>query len=78
VSASCPHCFTPGEREPSTHWIGVWVGPRAGMDAIYEKTLAPARNLTPAVQPVAHSYTELRVFRLGKEIQSTLDYPGAD
>jgi hypothetical protein len=25
--------FTPGERTPSTRWIGVWVGLRAGLDA---------------------------------------------
>jgi hypothetical protein len=25
--------FTPGERIPGTHWIGGWVGPRAGLDA---------------------------------------------
>jgi hypothetical protein len=25
--------FTPGERTPGTHWIGGWVGPRAGLDA---------------------------------------------
>jgi hypothetical protein len=24
--------FTPGERAPCTHWIGGWVGPRAGLD----------------------------------------------
>jgi hypothetical protein len=22
--------FTPGERAPGIHWIGGWVGPRAG------------------------------------------------
>jgi hypothetical protein len=26
-------CFTPGERISGTHWIGGWVGPRAGLDA---------------------------------------------
>jgi hypothetical protein len=31
-SASRPGRFTPGERAPGTHWIGVWVGPRAGPD----------------------------------------------
>jgi hypothetical protein len=31
-SASHPCRFTPGERAPSTHWIGGWVGPRAGLD----------------------------------------------
>jgi hypothetical protein len=25
-------CFTPRERVPITHWIGGWVGPRAGLD----------------------------------------------
>jgi hypothetical protein len=25
--------FTPGERTPGTHWIGGWVGLRAGLDA---------------------------------------------
>jgi hypothetical protein len=24
--------FTPGERDPGTHWIGGWVGPRASLD----------------------------------------------
>jgi hypothetical protein len=33
-SASCPDRFTPGERAPGTHWIGGWVGPGAGLDAI--------------------------------------------
>jgi hypothetical protein len=26
--------FTLGERAPGTHWIGGWVGPRAGLDDI--------------------------------------------
>jgi hypothetical protein len=54
--ASRPCCFTPGERAPSTHWIGGWVDPRAGLDDVEERkflTLAglelrplgrPARN----------------------------------
>jgi len=24
----------PRERPPGTHWIGGWVGPRAGLDAV--------------------------------------------
>jgi hypothetical protein len=24
--ASCPGCFTTGERAPSIHWIGGWAG----------------------------------------------------
>jgi hypothetical protein len=31
-SASRPGRFTSGERGPGTHWIGGWVGPRAGLD----------------------------------------------
>jgi hypothetical protein len=30
-SASSPGRFTPGERAPFTHWVGGWVGPRAGL-----------------------------------------------
>jgi hypothetical protein len=34
-SAWCPsHAFfNPGEKTPSTYWIGGWVGPRASLDA---------------------------------------------
>jgi hypothetical protein len=38
-SASLPCCFTPGERAPSTHWIGGWVGPRAGLDAVEKRKI---------------------------------------
>jgi hypothetical protein len=30
--AKCSGRFTPGERDPGTHWIGGWVGPRPGVD----------------------------------------------
>jgi len=30
-SASRPGHFTPRERAPGTHWIGGWMGPRAGL-----------------------------------------------
>jgi hypothetical protein len=33
-SGSCPGCFVPGERALGTHWIGGWVGPRAGLDTV--------------------------------------------
>jgi hypothetical protein len=35
-SASRTGRFTPGERAPGTHWIGGWVGPRAGLDDMKE------------------------------------------
>jgi hypothetical protein len=36
-SASRPSRFTPGERAPSTHWIGDWVNPRAGLDDVEKR-----------------------------------------
>jgi hypothetical protein len=29
--------FTPGERGPGTHWIGSWVGLRAGLDDVEKR-----------------------------------------
>jgi hypothetical protein len=52
-----PAALPPGEVGPGTHWIGGWVGPRAGLDVV-EKSLAPARNRTPVFQPVARRYTD--------------------
>jgi hypothetical protein len=34
LSGSCPNSFTHGETIADTHWIGRWVGPRAGLDAV--------------------------------------------
>jgi hypothetical protein len=37
--------FTSGERTPGTHWIGGWVGLRAGLDAgARRKILCPCRG----------------------------------
>jgi hypothetical protein len=33
-SASRPCRFTPGERAPDAHWIGGWLGSRAGLDDV--------------------------------------------
>jgi hypothetical protein len=48
--------FTPGERTPCTHWIGGWVGPRAGLDAgARRKILCPCWESNP--DRPAHSQT---------------------
>jgi hypothetical protein len=47
-SASRPGRFTSREGAPCTHWIGGWVGPRAGLDAVVKrKILSPSRDSNP-------------------------------
>jgi hypothetical protein len=36
--------FIPGEIAPDTRWIGGWVGPRAGLDAVKRKNLKRKKN----------------------------------
>jgi hypothetical protein len=59
-SASRPDRFTPRERDPGTHWIGV--GPRAVLDAVVKRKIPSPRwesnPRTPIVQPVAQRYTD--------------------
>jgi hypothetical protein len=61
-SASRPGRFTPWERAPGTHWIGVWVVPRAILDAVAKRKIPSHRResnpKTPIVQSVAQSYTD--------------------
>jgi hypothetical protein len=47
--ASCPGCFTPGERALGTHWIRGWVGPETGLDDVEKIQLLtiPALDLRP-------------------------------
>jgi hypothetical protein len=56
-SASRPGRFIPRERDPGTHWIGGWVGPRAVLEAVVKRKIpSPRREAnrgTPIVQPVA-------------------------
>jgi hypothetical protein len=55
-SASGPCRFTPGKGASSTHCIGGWVGPRAGMNVMEKRNIScPCReeNKDPsAVHPV--------------------------
>jgi len=51
-----PVTLPPGKESQGTRWIGGWVGPRAGLDAVAKGInpfIAPAGNRTPVVQPVA-------------------------
>jgi hypothetical protein len=41
-----PAALFPGERTPGTHWTGLWVGPRAGLDTeAGRKILCPAGSV---------------------------------
>jgi hypothetical protein len=52
-SASRPCRFTPGERTPSTLWIGGWVDPRAGLDDVEKRKFLtlPGLELRPLARP---------------------------
>jgi len=44
----------PEERVPVTHWIGGYVGHRAGLDTVAKRKVpVPAENRTPVFQSVA-------------------------
>jgi hypothetical protein len=50
-SATLTSCFTPREIAPGTHWIGGWVGPRAGLDAVEKRRIScPCRESNPGSQ----------------------------
>jgi hypothetical protein len=40
-----PAALPPGKRAPSTHWIGGWVNPRAGLDDMERRTFFTLREL---------------------------------
>jgi hypothetical protein len=49
LSASRPGRFTPGEGALGNHWIGGWVDPRAGLDALEKRKISyPCRELYPS------------------------------
>jgi hypothetical protein len=64
VSGQCPvpAVFCHGERTPSTHCTGGWVGLRAGLDTeVGGKILCPCQGLNPdrlVVQSIVRHYTD--------------------
>jgi hypothetical protein len=51
-----------GERAPGTHWIGGWVGPRTGLDAMQRRKIlpSPGLELRPLDRP-ASRYTDCAI-----------------
>jgi hypothetical protein len=63
-SDSHPGRFTPGKRAPGTHWIGDWVGPRAGLDDVEKRKFLtlPGLELRLLVfQPVVSRYADCAI-----------------
>jgi hypothetical protein len=60
-SASGPGRFNPRERAPGTHWVRIWVGPRAVLDTVMKRKIHSCRResspRTPIIQPIAQRYT---------------------
>jgi hypothetical protein len=58
-SASLPGRFTPRERAPGTHWLGDWVGCRAGLQSVVRrKILSLCRDWNPQLSnPLAQRCT---------------------
>jgi hypothetical protein len=46
-SASRPCRFNSGEEALVNHWIGGWVGPRAGLDAVEKRKILHCRKSNP-------------------------------
>jgi hypothetical protein len=72
-SALHPRRFNPGERTPGTYWIGVWVGPRTGLDDVEKRkfTTLPGLELRPLSRP-ASSQSLYRLRYSGSNIDITL------
>jgi hypothetical protein len=50
--------FTPWEIVPGTHWIGGWVGPRAGLDAMEKRKISfPCWESNPGSHPAYRAVT---------------------
>jgi hypothetical protein len=61
-SASRPGRFTPGERVPGTHWIGGWVGPKAGLEDMEKWKFLPQPGLE--LQPLGYPARSQSLYRL--------------
>jgi hypothetical protein len=61
-SASGPGRFTAGERTPSTHWIGGWVGQRNGLDDVKKRKILPPPGLE--IRPLGHPARSQSLYRV--------------
>jgi hypothetical protein len=40
-----PRSLYPREKTPGTHWLGGWMVPRAGLDAVEERKILPLAGI---------------------------------
>jgi hypothetical protein len=66
-SALRPGLSNPGEKHPSTHWLGDWVGPRTGLDDVERRKFLTLRGLE--LRPFGHPARNQSLYRVS--------YPGS-
>jgi hypothetical protein len=56
-----PAALTPGKEPPGTHWIGGWVGPRAGLDDLEKRKFLtlPGLELRPLGRQVRRHHRQV-------------------
>jgi hypothetical protein len=72
VVSFTPQPLYPRGKAPGTHWIGGWVGPRAGLDDVGRENSWPYRDSNSdltVVQPVASRYRSMYLFNFGGVFQ---------
>jgi hypothetical protein len=79
--------FTPRERAPGTHWVGGWVGPKTGLDAVKICRVPPthildsnSRNNRPR-EPAANTFSNAHLSlpsALFNDVLSTANYRASD
>jgi hypothetical protein len=62
AGASRPGRFTPGKRDPGTHWIGGWVGPRTGLDDVEKRKFLTLPG--PELRPLGRLGRSQSLYRL--------------
>jgi hypothetical protein len=78
--ASRPSCFAPREIATGTHWLGGWVGLRAGLDTVQKRKIpSPHQNSKPDLPVSCIIYMILYVevddshtFKLGAQIKQLM------
>jgi len=71
-----PRPLYPLGKSSGTHWIGGWVGPKTGLEAVTERKIPiPAENRIPVVQPLSWSLCWIRYPILVLLSQLQLGFP---